>query len=88
MCERLARLGLPPEYVQALSPEAASARAGLPLREPAWLFTQGGWISPRGLMALVAAPLCRAGGVAWRHRGADLQREGEDWCPALMAAEA
>ncbi|MBP5992113.1 MAG: FAD-dependent 5-carboxymethylaminomethyl-2-thiouridine(34) oxidoreductase MnmC [Piscinibacter sp.] len=80
MCERLARLGLPPEYVQALSPEAASARAGLPLRDPAWLFTQGGWISPRGLAAWLlrrcAVPAEWRGGTAVQ----GLQREGEDWC--------
>ena len=80
MHERLARLGLPPEYVQALSPEAASARAGLPLHDPAWLFTEGGWISPRGL----AGWLLRRCAVPAEWRGGTevqgLQRDGEDWC--------
>jgi tRNA 5-methylaminomethyl-2-thiouridine biosynthesis bifunctional protein len=43
------RLGLPPEYVQALTPEAASAHAGVPLTHPAWLYPGGGWVSPAAL---------------------------------------
>jgi tRNA 5-methylaminomethyl-2-thiouridine biosynthesis bifunctional protein len=40
------RLGLPPDWVQALGPAAASARAALPLPAPAWLYPAGGWINP------------------------------------------
>ena len=45
----LGRLRLPPDYVQALGAEAASARAGLPIERPAWFYPGGGWIAPRGL---------------------------------------
>jgi tRNA 5-methylaminomethyl-2-thiouridine biosynthesis bifunctional protein len=41
---------LPPGYVQALGAAQASQRAGLPLAQPAWLFTQGGSADPRALV--------------------------------------
>ncbi|HWI12494.1 MAG TPA: bifunctional tRNA (5-methylaminomethyl-2-thiouridine)(34)-methyltransferase MnmD/FAD-dependent 5-carboxymethylaminomethyl-2-thiouridine(34) oxidoreductase MnmC [Burkholderiaceae bacterium] len=45
----LQRLGLPPDYVQALDASAASARAGLALAHPAWFYPAGGWVDPAGL---------------------------------------
>lgn len=45
----LNRLGLPPGYVQALSPSEASERSGLSLRQPAWWYPGGGWVQPGGL---------------------------------------
>jgi tRNA 5-methylaminomethyl-2-thiouridine biosynthesis bifunctional protein len=42
-------LGLPPDYVQALEPAAASERAGVPLRHPAWFYPGGGWVDPAAL---------------------------------------
>ncbi len=42
----LDRLGLPTGWVQALDAGAASARAGVPLPAPAWLYPGGGWIDP------------------------------------------
>ncbi len=45
----LARLGLPPDYVQALDAAAASARAGIALAQPAWSYPGGGWVDPGGL---------------------------------------
>jgi tRNA 5-methylaminomethyl-2-thiouridine biosynthesis bifunctional protein len=45
----LQRLGLPPDYVQALDAGAASARAGLELAHPAWFYPAGGWVDPAGL---------------------------------------
>ncbi len=47
----LARCGLPPDYVQALSPEEASAMAGVALTQPAWFFAGGGALSPPSLVA-------------------------------------
>ncbi len=44
------RHGVPPDYAQALSPEAASQRAGVRLTLPAWWFGGGGWVDPRGLV--------------------------------------
>lgn len=42
--------GLPPEYVQALSIDEASERAGCALAQPAWLYAGGGWVEPLGLV--------------------------------------
>lgn len=47
----LARTGLPPDYVQALSAAEASQLAGLPLQQPAWCFPGGGAVSPAALVA-------------------------------------
>ena len=45
----IADLGLPGDYVQALSADAASAQAGLALGHPAWFYPGGGWVQPPGL---------------------------------------
>ncbi|MDP1901566.1 MAG: FAD-dependent 5-carboxymethylaminomethyl-2-thiouridine(34) oxidoreductase MnmC [Rubrivivax sp.] len=42
----LRRAGLPAGYVQALSAEAASQRAGARIPAPAWHYPGGGWLSP------------------------------------------
>jgi tRNA 5-methylaminomethyl-2-thiouridine biosynthesis bifunctional protein len=47
MQELLSRLGLPPDYVQALSAQEASQRAGVVLHSPCWLYPGGGWLRPR-----------------------------------------
>lgn len=57
----LARSGLPADYVQALSAEAASAKAGFALSQPTWFFPGGGAVSPT---ALVRAWLAEAAGAA------------------------
>lgn len=58
----LAAQNLPTGYVQALDAAQASARAGLALLQPAWLFTQGGWADPRALVRdALATP-----GVTWQ----------------------
>ena len=49
MQARIDALGLPPDYVQGLSREAASARSGLALAHPAWFYPGGGWVQPAGL---------------------------------------
>ncbi len=49
MRDRLARLQLPPDYVQVLSAQDASARCGWPLPHPAWWYPGGGWVQPAGL---------------------------------------
>ena len=43
------RLGLPPDYVQALGASEASALAGIALTWPAWFYPSGGWVQPAGL---------------------------------------
>jgi len=57
----LQRLGLPPDYVQALDADVASARAGLELAYPAWFYPAGGWVDPAGLARWFLA--CAAGKV-------------------------
>lgn len=75
----LARLGLPPTYLQALSREQASAVAGMALADTAWFYPGGGWIAPREL----AGWYLRSAGAALHWRGGEgidaLQRDGIDW---------
>jgi tRNA 5-methylaminomethyl-2-thiouridine biosynthesis bifunctional protein len=49
MRDVLERLRLPPDYVQALSADEASARCGWTLPHPAWWYPGGGWVQPGGL---------------------------------------
>jgi tRNA 5-methylaminomethyl-2-thiouridine biosynthesis bifunctional protein len=75
---------LPPEYVTALDAMAASACAGLPLRAPAWHFTEGGWADPAGLVQhALATP-----GITWRGDAVvhALRRSGATW--QLLDADA
>lgn len=68
---------LPPDYVQALDAARASALAGMPLGEPAWLFPHGGWVDPAALVRhALGAP-----GISWRGGAhvAALRRDGEQW---------
>ena len=75
----LQRLGLPPNYVEALEPRQASIRAGLPLAHAAWFYPDGGWVDPAGLARSFVA---RAGAaVEWRG-GIDVRRlhcAGHGW---------
>ena len=50
MLDLLRAQGLPPDYVQALSVDEASERAGCALAHPAWLYAGGGWVEPVGLV--------------------------------------
>ena len=71
------RQGWPAEYVQALSAVEASARAGVPLSSPAWLYPGGGWINPR---AWVHHALSTPGVQLKPNSGvATLQRSGCIW---------
>lgn len=50
--ERSARLGLPPDYAEALDAAQASACAGVALPDAAWWhFAGGGWLAPPALAA-------------------------------------
>jgi tRNA 5-methylaminomethyl-2-thiouridine biosynthesis bifunctional protein len=42
--------GLPLDYVQALSADKASERAGCAIGGPAWLYAGGGWVDPAALV--------------------------------------
>ncbi len=73
----LQRLGLPPEYVQALDAGAASALAGVTLPAAAWFYPGGGWIAPSAWVrhALATPGVRFVGGVAV----AALERQGTGW---------
>ena len=76
----LRALGLPADYVQALSSEEASARSGLPLQHAAWFYPGGGWVDPAGL---ARSWLERAAARVELCCGADvhaLRRSGSGWC--------
>ncbi len=85
MRRMLARLGLPPDYVQALPPDEAARAAGLPLRHPAWFYPGGGWMQP----AAFARSLLASGGERVRWRGgvevASLHQSPDGW--RLLAAD-
>lgn len=79
------RLGLPADYVRALSAEAASALAGVSLSAPAWHYPQGGWVDPR---ALARSWLDAAGPRVELRLSCEvdaLRRIGDRW--ALIAAD-
>ncbi len=95
----LQRLGLPPSYVHALSAEAASARAGVPLAAPAWFYPGGGWIAPAAWVrqALSEAGVSFVGGVnvqrltraadgPWQLHGADGRLQAQ--APIVVLANA
>jgi len=73
------RLGLPADYVQALSSSDASRLAGIGLAGPAWHFAGGGWVEPSRLAPAYAAA---AGGRLEQRSGrtvSSLRRSGDRW---------
>ncbi|WP_431257909.1 FAD-dependent 5-carboxymethylaminomethyl-2-thiouridine(34) oxidoreductase MnmC [Roseateles chitinivorans] len=62
----LARSGLPADYVQALSVESASAKAGLAVSQPAWFFPGGGAVSPPALVTAWLEDAARSDGFQLR----------------------
>lgn len=85
MQRTLKALGLPADYVQALSAAQASARSGIELSHPAWFYPGGGWVSPAGL---ARSWLDRAAARVERRCGAHvhtLRRGASGWC--LLDAE-
>lgn len=77
MRRRAATAAWPSDYVQPLDAAAASARAGLALSSPAWLFAGGGWVDP---IALIARTLASSGALVRRGCAvATLQRRGSRW---------
>ncbi|MBL0731074.1 bifunctional tRNA (5-methylaminomethyl-2-thiouridine)(34)-methyltransferase MnmD/FAD-dependent 5-carboxymethylaminomethyl-2-thiouridine(34) oxidoreductase MnmC [Piscinibacter sp. HJYY11] len=81
----ITRLGLPADYVQAVSPAEASALSGVTLRQAAWFYPGGGWVDPaataRAWLAQ-ASPLARFQGGVTVSR---LKRHGDSW--QLLDAE-
>ena len=73
----LQRQALPADYVSAHAAAAASALAGVPLSQPAWLYAGGGWVSPAAwVRQALAAPGIRFVGGA---QAAALQRCAQGW---------
>ena len=75
----LARLGLPPGYVQAVDASGASGLAGMALSLPAWFYPGGGWVHPGGL---ARAFLERAGAQSTLRTGIEvhaLNRSATGW---------
>ena len=62
MLAMIERLGLPEDYVQALSADAASRLSGLPLQQSAWFYPGGGALPPA---AYARALLDAAGAELW-----------------------
>ncbi len=79
MSATLEKLGLPADYVQAVSPAQASALSGLALHQSAWFYPGGGWVEPgrlaRAWMARAAAHTSFCGGV----QVVRLRRSGSTW---------
>eukprot|EP01034_Spumella_vulgaris_P008170 gene8170-10393_t len=95
MRAQIASLGLPPDYVQALSSEEAARRCGLPLKQPAWFYPHGGALPPQALVRALLADTpvrthCTVARVAldeqrgWQAFDADGRLLGE--APALVLA--
>ena len=79
MRDMLARLCLPPDYVQALDPTQASAASGIAIDSPAWFYPAGGWVHPAGL---ARAWLALAGDRVEQRMGVEvdsLQRADSGW---------
>ena len=73
----IAQLGLPADYVQALSALEAAGLSGLDLQQPAWLYSGGGALPPP---AYVAALLKSAAAKLLLNQPiARLQRRGDQW---------
>ena len=79
MLATLRALGLPADYVQAMTAEQAGATSGITLNRPAWFYPGGGWVHPAGL---AQAWLERAGALVELRCNADvrsLQRTDTGW---------
>jgi tRNA 5-methylaminomethyl-2-thiouridine biosynthesis bifunctional protein len=73
----LQRQGLPADYVQALTAEAASILAGLPLPAPAWYYPGGGWLAPaEWVRHALASPGVQ---LLVGRQAASLAEAGADW---------
>ena len=73
----IAQLGLPADYVQALSALESTRLSGLDLQQPAWLYPGGGALPPP---AYVAALLKSAAAKLLLNQPiARLQRRGDQW---------
>lgn len=72
-------LGLPPDYVQALSPSDASRAAGLASSLPAWYYPGGGALSPQELTQTFLEQAERPVTLRMNTRVKRLQRASDHW---------
>lgn len=75
----LAQQNLPAAWVQALSADEASDRAGVRLAHPAWWYAEGGWVSPGQWVRYclqLAGPLVHS---RFGCRVDRLERRGSEW---------
>ncbi len=72
-------LGLPADYVRAVSTEEASALAGLVVTAPAWHFPGGGWVEPRGLARAFVEIAGERVAIRCETEVAAIRRIGEQW---------
>jgi tRNA 5-methylaminomethyl-2-thiouridine biosynthesis bifunctional protein len=72
-------LGLPPEFVRAVSRTEAAALACWPVAAGGWWFPAGGWINPPSLCAANLAGHGENIRVRYGVRAQDLEHDGRDW---------
>jgi tRNA 5-methylaminomethyl-2-thiouridine biosynthesis bifunctional protein len=75
----VAALALPPEYVQCVTREEASAHAGVPLAAGGLRFPSGGWIRPVSLVAAQLAAASERVDARFDCEVASIARRGESW---------
>ena len=75
----LDQLGLPNDYVRAVSPSEGSTLAGLAVAAPAWFFAGGGWVDPRGLALSFVARAAERTEVRCGTAVAAIRRVGARW---------
>jgi tRNA 5-methylaminomethyl-2-thiouridine biosynthesis bifunctional protein len=84
MADDLAAFAYPAEYAQLLSRDAASSRAGHPVRSGGWWIPMGDWARPaavvRAHLAAAAHGYAPAPRLVFRREVALLRRQGERWC--------
>jgi len=74
----IARLGLPPSYVQALDATGAAGVSGLErLQHPAWFYPGGGALSPAAYVAALLA--ASSATLQMKAQGAGVKRNGGQW---------
>lgn len=84
MAADLAAFAYPAEYAQLLSRDAASSRAGSPVRAGGWWIPMGDWARPaavvRAQLAAAALGETPAPRIMLHREVASLRRLGERWC--------
>jgi len=84
MADDLAAFAYPAEYAELLSRDAASSRAGHPVRAGGWWIPMGDWARPAAVVRAQLAAAARADSppprIMFHREVAALRRVGERWC--------